>query len=143
MAEYKPRKLAEVDVVAEPADGANVLIEQDGEIKRAPKTAVGGGVGGGKPVVFYPAEYLSKDPDGTQMATPEEIVEAYFAGNGYVLDRINSDERFAVQKIMGFAISGTYCWVRYMAAFSVQGASMAKINTTTDELNAALSSYLS
>lgn len=40
MAEFK--KLSDVEVVAEPAESANVLIEEDGVIKKAPKTAVGG-----------------------------------------------------------------------------------------------------
>ena len=41
MAEF--RKLSDVEVVAEPAESANVLIEENGVIKKAPKTAVGGG----------------------------------------------------------------------------------------------------
>lgn len=41
MAEFK--KLSDVEVVAEPMESANVLIEEDGVIKKAPKTAVGGG----------------------------------------------------------------------------------------------------
>lgn len=40
MAEFK--KLSDVEVVAKPAKTANVLIEEDGVIKKAPKTAVGG-----------------------------------------------------------------------------------------------------
>jgi hypothetical protein len=40
MANFK--KLSDVEVVAEPIDSANVLIEEDGIIKKAPKTAVGG-----------------------------------------------------------------------------------------------------
>jgi hypothetical protein len=37
------KRLSDVEVVAEPAESANVLIEEDGIIKKAPKTAVGGG----------------------------------------------------------------------------------------------------
>lgn len=40
MAEFK--KLSDVEVIAEPAESANVLIEENGVIKKAPKTAVGG-----------------------------------------------------------------------------------------------------
>lgn len=36
------KRLSDVEVVAEPAESANVLIEEDGVIKKAPKTAVGG-----------------------------------------------------------------------------------------------------
>lgn len=55
MAEFK--RLSDVEVVAEPTESANVLIEENGVIKKAPKTAVGG-AGGMEPdmivdVVYY------------------------------------------------------------------------------------------
>lgn len=40
---YNFKSIADVEVVAEPSESANVLIEEDGVIKKAPKTAVGGG----------------------------------------------------------------------------------------------------
>lgn len=40
---YEFKKLSDVEVVAEPAESANVLIEENGVIKKTPKTAVGGG----------------------------------------------------------------------------------------------------
>jgi hypothetical protein len=40
---YNFKSIADVEVVAEPAEFANVLIEENGVIKKAPKTAVGGG----------------------------------------------------------------------------------------------------
>ena len=39
---YNFKSIADVEVVAEPAESANVLIEENGIIKKAPKTAVGG-----------------------------------------------------------------------------------------------------
>lgn len=39
---YEFKKLSEAEVVETPADTANVLIEEDGVIKKTPKTAVGG-----------------------------------------------------------------------------------------------------
>ena len=36
------KRLSDVEVVAEPTETANVLIEENGVIKKAPKTAVGG-----------------------------------------------------------------------------------------------------
>lgn len=39
---YNFKSIADVEVVAEPSETANVLIEEDGVIKKAPKTAVGG-----------------------------------------------------------------------------------------------------
>lgn len=42
---YNFKSIADVEVVAEPTEFANVLIEENGIIKKAPKTAVGGGGG--------------------------------------------------------------------------------------------------
>ncbi len=42
---YEFKRLSDVDVVAEPTETANVLIEENGVIKKAPKTAVGGAGG--------------------------------------------------------------------------------------------------
>ena len=42
---YNFKSIADVEVVAKPAESANVLIEENGVIKKAPKTAVGG-IGG-------------------------------------------------------------------------------------------------
>jgi hypothetical protein len=39
---YEFKKLSDVEVTAEPTESANVLIEEDGVIKKTPKTAVGG-----------------------------------------------------------------------------------------------------
>lgn len=39
---YNFKSIADVDMVEAPAETANVLIEEDGVIKKAPKTAVGG-----------------------------------------------------------------------------------------------------
>lgn len=42
---YEFKKLSNVDIVETPSETANVLIEEDGVIKKAPKTAVGGAGG--------------------------------------------------------------------------------------------------
>ena len=39
---YEFKKLSDVEVVAEPIETANVLIEEDGVVKKAPKSAIGG-----------------------------------------------------------------------------------------------------
>ena len=44
-------KLSEVEVVETATDNDKVLIEQNGEIKRVPKTEVGGGAGGNMLVI--------------------------------------------------------------------------------------------
>lgn len=63
-------KLSEVPVVEKVSENAKVLIEENGEIKRAT-----GGVGGGKNVYFYSAygSYtLYSDEDMTIPLTPNE-----------------------------------------------------------------------
>lgn len=40
------KKLSEVTAVEEISDAANLLVEDNGEIKRAPKTVIGGGIKG-------------------------------------------------------------------------------------------------
>ena len=49
---YNFKSIADTQVVAEPSESVHVLIEENGEIKRAPKTAVGGS-GGGETYVIY------------------------------------------------------------------------------------------
>lgn len=39
---YNFKSIADVEVIAEPSESANVLIEENGELKKAPKTVVGG-----------------------------------------------------------------------------------------------------
>ena len=46
---YNFKSIADVEVVAEPTESANVLIEENGVIKKAPKTAVGGAGGSVEP----------------------------------------------------------------------------------------------
>lgn len=46
---YNFKSIADVEVVAEPSESANVLIEENGAIKKAPKTTVGGAGGSVEP----------------------------------------------------------------------------------------------
>ena len=50
---YNFKSIADVDIVAEPAKSANVLIEENGVIKKAPKTAVGGSGNGSETVIIF------------------------------------------------------------------------------------------
>ena len=67
------KKLSDVEVVAEPTETANVLIEEDGVIKKAPKTAVGG-AGGGTHYICIDENGNVNAPDGIY----EEIIEKLF-----------------------------------------------------------------
>lgn len=83
MAEFK--KLSDVEVVAEPTESANVLIEENGVIKKAPKTAVGGAGTGNFVVISMP--YIEEaDIDTFSIIegavcnkTYDEVVEMYCA----------------------------------------------------------------
>ena len=56
---YNFKSIADVDVVAEPSEAANVLIEENGVIKKAPKTAVGGAGKSEADIIFE----IVHDPD--------------------------------------------------------------------------------
>ena len=54
------KKLSEVTALEEATETAHVLIEENGEIYRVPKTAVGGGnVGGIKTAIIRDSRYLN------------------------------------------------------------------------------------
>lgn len=50
-------KLSEVAVKEEVSENATVLVEENGEIYRAPKTSVGGGAGGIKTAIIRHVQY--------------------------------------------------------------------------------------
>lgn len=89
MAEFK--RLSDVEVVAEPIESANVLIEENGIIKKAPKTTVGGGSGEADGSVFTVNLNESYSPDTDSMVytadkSYDEIAEAFESGK-YVICR--------------------------------------------------------
>jgi hypothetical protein len=56
---YNFKSIADVEVVAKPTESANVLIEENGVIKKVPKTEVGGkddGAGSGAVFIHYDQE---------------------------------------------------------------------------------------
>ena len=58
---YEFKDIATVDMVETVADTASVLIEEDGIIKRAPKSEVGGGTSTGLSIIYedYTLKYAS------------------------------------------------------------------------------------
>ena len=84
MAEFK--RLSDVEVVAEPAESANVLIEENGVIKKASKTAVGGA--GSEPdlviLLTAPAAITMATSDNTSVTIEsgslDAVAEALRAG---------------------------------------------------------------
>ena len=82
MAEFK--KLSDVEVIAEPTESANVLIEEDGVIKKAPKTAVGGAGGGSNESVLK--IYINDNfEDSSNYTLPDNFYET-------VLDKFWKEE---------------------------------------------------
>lgn len=68
---YEFQRLDAVTEVTEVSDDATVLIEEDGAIKRAPKSAVGGG--GGIPTVAMPMEQVISFSPPTVQLTDEQV----------------------------------------------------------------------
>lgn len=71
------KKLSEVAALEEAAETAHVLIEENGEIYRVPKTAVGGGgnVGGIKTAIIRDSRYLNAIAGLSTMAAPAVTYE--------------------------------------------------------------------
>ena len=72
------KKLSEVTTLEEAAETAHVLIEENGEIYRVPKTAVGGGnIGGIKTAIIRDSGYLNAIAGVSTMASaaPEYTYE--------------------------------------------------------------------
>lgn len=83
MAEFK--KLSEVDVLETASDNATVLIEEGGEIKRVPKSEVGGtGVGGY--VIKLSESYLDDNNHYCIESSYDEIYDILVAGGSVWVD---------------------------------------------------------
>lgn len=68
------KKLSEVTALEEAAETAHVLIEENGEIYRVPKTAVGGAGGGIKTAIIRDSEYLNAIAGLSTMASAAPAV---------------------------------------------------------------------
>lgn len=82
---YNFKSIVDVEVVAEPTESANILIEEDGVIKKAPKTAVGGVNNNGFIIIDMPEPVPCITNDifisgVTCNKTFDEIVEMHYNG---------------------------------------------------------------
>lgn len=68
------KKLSEVTTLEEAAETAHVLIEENGEIYRVPKTAVGGAGGGIKTAIIRDSRYLNAIAGVSTMASAAPAV---------------------------------------------------------------------
>jgi hypothetical protein len=90
MAEFK--RLGDVEVVEDPSDVANVLIEEDGVIKKAPKTAVGGN---GETLDLY--LIINGTPSANTISIAEGSFDALLAAynnNGFTNVRIDLKDSY-------------------------------------------------
>lgn len=101
---YNFKSIADVEVVAEPTESANVLIEENGMIKKAPKTAVGGA----DDAVFI---HYDSDTDSVIAVTPNAfkvILDGFSNCLGvaiFVLQRWNKQE-FSMITCNGIYLGG-------------------------------------
>jgi hypothetical protein len=105
MAEFK--KLSDVEVVAEPLETANVLIEENGVIKKAPKTAVGGAGGSTEwDAIIDLIEGSSGFFDSMELVsgTYEDLKEKIFAGilPNVLMRYTNGTYMTGTSKVSGF-----------------------------------------
>lgn len=108
---YEFKKLSDVEVVAEPAESANVLIEEDGVIKKAPKTAVGGAGGGTDAVIECNGSDLA---DKSLYVLPDNLIDVIDA-------KFASGEMPTIDiKSVGYYSGGTIV-DRYYRCYSVEG----------------------
>ncbi len=68
------KKLSEVTTLEEAAETAHVLIEENGEIYRVPKTAVGGAGGGIKTAIIRDSGYLNAIAGVSTMRSAAPVV---------------------------------------------------------------------
>ena len=157
MSNYEFTKLSEVPAVETVKDNLNVLVEQDGEIGKVAKTQIGAqadwnetdetspayilnkpevGSSGGKPVFFYISNGIRKDSKNGEIASADEIVEAYFTNRGY----INLTEgNILPTRITGFYISNNIARILYTTGSIVLEAST---NYDYNTFYNAVNSYL-
>lgn len=72
---YNFKSIADVEAVAEPTESANVLIEENGVIKKAPKTAVSG-AGGEADLVIVISESSNKRIIESALSIVEGSIES-------------------------------------------------------------------
>ena len=140
-------KLSEVTVLEEVSDTASVLVEQNGEIYRAPKTQVGG-AGGIKTAIIRDSGYLNAIAGlSTMIAKPEytyeclnmTFEEAYETmANGELLSAIGmltAEGAMNIQGSVGFGGTAMFGVPCLMINFTVGPAIVAQLYWTADGLS--------
>lgn len=98
---YEFKKLSDVAAVETPADTANVLIEEDGVIKKAPKSAVGGAGSGGD----VQSDWNQNDPtasDYVKNRTHYTQIEEVTIVPNFEYDLVSSSSYYAYKNANGY-----------------------------------------
>ena len=141
-------KLSEVTVLEEVSDTASVLVEQNGEIYRAPKTQVGG-AGGIKTAIIRDSGYLnaiagvstmmSAAPEYTYECINMTFEEAYETmANGELLSAIGmltGEGAMNIQGFVGFGGTAMFGVPCLMIGFAIGPAMIAQLYWTADGLS--------
>lgn len=97
------KKLSEVTLTEKAVDTANVLIEENGEIKRVPKTEVGGS--GSAAIIIKDTEYNNAMSGvSTLMAPPDEPSATYECTNATFEDVWNAIVNGEAVNVMGMLL---------------------------------------
>ena len=109
---YNFKSIADVEVVAEPSESANVLIEEDGVIKKAPKTAVGGA---GNNAEYDLDIEVQQDEDG-DLTWSVNVISSYSALRDKILSGNKPTSRV---KLTGHTWAGTTFYTEVFESLSV------------------------
>lgn len=99
------KRLSDVEVVAEPTESANVLIEENGVIKKAPKTAVGGAGGAGGYVWTLTEGDYTIDEDTLQItvtASYDDALKVLDEGGSVYVNMPNSNGIYIKSNIVSW-----------------------------------------
>lgn len=132
---YEFKKLSEVESLSEAPEGANLLAEIDGEVKRIPSDGLKSG-GSATPVVFKVSNSKILHYETGEAASAEEVVDLYMAGMAYI-----DSGRDIANRIVGFNLSsGGYCPVVLNSNNTLLSQQYACI--IEDEFKTAMSKYM-
>lgn len=95
------KKLSDVEVVAEPIESANILIEEDGIIKKAPKTFIGNSENNGrfkKPIVLNMdiVEYGEHDAEGDYIIRYDKIISISEEDKNEIVSNLTANREFCI-----------------------------------------------
>lgn len=111
---YEFKKLSDVDIVETPSETANVLIEEDGVIKKAPKTAVGGaGSSSNEYDMIIHAFYGDNSGWGWVDNIQPEDCEIVVGSYEDLVEKLMSDNDYAPKALFKFKTDYNYITIQF------------------------------